>query len=143
VTQQAAPLLAPIVEEGWEASEIARLAVERYVEPLRDVDTVVLGCTHYPLLLPALEAALPGKRIVDPAPFVADRLGNWLLRHPTFDSSGSGALRVLCSGEPEAFRRHGGRFLGSTLPPVEAIAEVEGRLALRATTLVEGQVVRG
>jgi len=83
VRQQAAPLLAPLVEEGWESSEIARLAVERYLEPLRGVDTIVLGCTHYPLLAPLLAPLLPeGVRLVDPARAAARRLGPLLLQPP-------------------------------------------------------------
>ncbi len=50
VTEASAPLLAPIVEEAWEDTEIARLAVRRYVEKFPGIDTLVLGCTHYPLL---------------------------------------------------------------------------------------------
>ena len=97
VTQRAAPLLAPIVEEGWEGTDIARLAVARYVEGL-DADTLLLGCTHYPLLLPAIRAALPaGTTLVDPAPWLAERLVDWLARHPGFDEPGTGALRVLTS----------------------------------------------
>jgi glutamate racemase len=77
VTEVAAPLLAPIVEEGWETTEIARLAVERYLAQFDDIDTLVLGCTHYPLLRPIFEAAvLPGVEVIDPAPFVATRFVN-------------------------------------------------------------------
>jgi len=144
VVQVAAPLLAPIVEEGWETSEIARLAVARYVEHLPSVDTVVLGCTHYPLLLPAFEAALPADvRVLDPSPFVAGRLVDWLARHPSFDRPGVGSLRVLCTGDPASFARHGERFLGAPLPPVEPIGEERGRLAPREVVgPPRGQVVR-
>ena len=105
VSQRAAPLLAPIVEEGWADTDIARQAVARYLEGF-DVDTLVLGCTHYPLLMPAFAAATKA-RIVDPAPYVADSLVGWLARHPEFDAPGTGSLRLLCSGDPAAFRAHG------------------------------------
>src|SRR4051812_24326946 len=72
VTEVAAPLLAPIVEEGWEDGEIARLAVERYLAEVGQVDTLVLGCTHYPLLRKVFERCLDGSvHLLDPAPFVA------------------------------------------------------------------------
>lgn len=142
VSQRAAPLLAPIVEEGWETSEIARLTVSRYLEGMGDIDTLLLGCTHYPLLLPAFEA-VTSVRILDPAPYVAERLASWLERHPDFDARGSGALRVLSTGDPESFRMHGPRFLGEALPEVGHIAEESGRLAHRATMeMVTGQVLR-
>ncbi len=146
VVERAAPLLAPIVEEGWEDTEIARLAVRRYVETLPPVDALVLGCTHYPLLRPAFEAALRERpepvRLLDPGPHVADRLADWLDRHPAFDHPGAGRLRVLCTGDPEVFAAHGARFLGEPLPPVEPVAEVGGRLARGARPEPRGQVVR-
>jgi glutamate racemase len=52
VVGQAAPLLVPLAEEGWNEGEVPRLVIRRYIEPLAlaAVDVVVLGCTHYPLL---------------------------------------------------------------------------------------------
>ncbi|MEQ1503416.1 MAG: glutamate racemase [Myxococcota bacterium] len=144
VVQLAAPLLAPIVEEGWEATEIARLAAERYLADLGDVDTILLGCTHYPLLLPILVELVGGRAaLVDPAPYLAERLVDWLARHPGFDAPGSGILRVSCTGDPDRFAAHGARFLGEPLPEVEPIAEVDGRLAPRHPDAAPtGQVVR-
>jgi len=147
VTQLATPLLAPIVEQGWEKSEVARLAVKRYLGELGEIDTLLLGCTHYSMLAEAIRTALPAAMaIVDPAPFVAERLGDWLERHPRFDQEGcraTGELRVLCSGAPELFARRGARFLGEPLPAVEHVAEHDGRLAHRdPRDGPVGQVVR-
>jgi glutamate racemase len=143
VTQRAAPLLAPLVEDGWAEHEVARLVVRRYLEDLPDIDTLLLGCTHYPLLRAVFEAEVsPGVRVVDPAPYLAERLVDWLVRHPGFDPGGTGTLRVLCTGDPDAFRRHGERFLGEPLPEVTAIAEVGGRLADGVAPAPRGQVVR-
>jgi len=64
VTQRAAPLRAPLVEQGWESTDIARLIVERYLKGLEGVDTLLLGCTHYPLLMKAFEAATTAKVLV-------------------------------------------------------------------------------
>jgi glutamate racemase len=142
VTQRAAPLLAPLVEEGWEDTDIARQAVARYLEGLEHVDTLLLGCTHYPLLLPAFQAATKA-RILDPAPHLAARLVDWLARHPGFDEPGNGGLRVLCSGDPAVFTRHGRRFLGAELPAVGHVAEEGGRLQHRDRLVVAvGQVLR-
>lgn len=141
VSQRAAPLLAPIVEEGWAETDVARQAVARYVDGL-DVDTLVLGCTHYPLLMSAFAAATSA-RILDPAPYVAERLADWLARHPEHDAVGTGAMRILCSGDPAVFRAHGARFLGEELPEVGHVAEEGGRLQHRKTVRVEvGQVLR-
>lgn len=130
VTEVAAPLLAPIVEEGWEDGEIARLAVESYLKEVGDVDTLVLGCTHYPLLRKVFEQVLPPSvQLLDPAAFVAERLTDWLTRHPEFRSfQPSGKLRVLSSGDTVRFARSAERFLGELPPPVEHVAELGGRL---------------
>jgi glutamate racemase len=144
VLQQAAPLLAPIVEEGWERTEIARLAAARYLADLGAVDILLLACTHYPLMADVFaEVAPPTMRILDPGPYTAERLADWLRRHPGFDDKGSGRLRVLCTGDPAAFARHGQRFLGEALPAFEPIAEVDGRLDHREPDEApRGQVVR-
>ena len=144
VSQRAAPLLAAIVEEGWEDTEVARLAVARYVADWPDVDTVVLGCTHYPLLRAAFECSLPlGVALLDPAPFVAERLRAWLAQHPGFASPGEGRLRVLSTGDPALFARHGERFWGGALPDIEHVAEEHGRLMPRVRVEAPvGQVVR-
>ncbi len=142
VTQRAAPLLAPLVEEGWEATGIATQAVAKYLEGLEDVDTLLLGCTHYPLLASAFEGATRAK-VLDPAPYVATRLREWLVRHPEFDAAGTGDLRVLCSGDPAVFAEHGRRFLGTELPKVAHVAEEGGRLQHRERVqVVLGQVLR-
>lgn len=142
VTQRAAALLAPLVEEGWEDSDVAREAVRRYVAGLDGVDTLLLGCTHYPLLMPAFREVFAG-RVLDPAPFVAERLRDWLARHPGFDAPGSGETAFLCTGDPGFFREHGGRFLGAPLRDVGHIAEEGGRLQRRASMrVVVGQVLR-
>jgi len=144
VTALAAPLLAPIVEEGWDETEIAKLAVARYVAGFGDIDTLVLSCTHYPLLLAAFEAAVrPGVRVLDPSPAIAQSLLAWLQRHPGYTDEGTGAIRTMCTGDPESFRRNGERFLGSPLPPTQHVEEERGSLAHRDSVRVRvGQIVR-
>jgi len=144
ITEVAAPLLAPIVEEGWEDTEIARLAVQRYVAKFSGIDTLVLGCTHYPLLERAFnELTPPGVAVLNPAPEVAERFRAWRERHAGFAPKGSGSLRMLSSGDAASFAAHGARFLGEALPPVEHIAEQNGRLALSPEGSEPiGQVVR-
>ena len=144
VTEVAAPLLAPVVEEGWEETEIARLAVQRYLEKFSGIDTLVLGCTHYPLLEKAFnELTPPEVTVLNPAPQVAQRFQLWRERHPGLAPTGTGRLRVLSSGDVVRFASHGARFLGETLPPVDHVAEQNGRLALCPEgSEPVGQVVR-
>ncbi|HEY3898323.1 MAG TPA: glutamate racemase [Chthoniobacter sp.] len=130
VTEVPAPLLAPLVEEGWEDTDIAHRVVERYLALLDGVDTLVLGCTHYPLLERAFrELTPPGVTILNPAQEVANRFREWRQRHPGFAPAGAGRLRMLSSGDAARFSTHGARFLGEPLPPVEHVAEQNGRLA--------------
>ncbi len=143
VVERAAPLLAPIVEEGWEETDVAFAAVDRYVRSLGDIDTLVLGCTHYPLLRRAFEAAVaPDVVLLDPAPYVATRLRDWLSRHPGFATPGAGAIRTLSTGDPARFALLGERFLGEPLPLVEHLVDRGGRLERGERQVPAGQVVR-
>jgi glutamate racemase len=144
VSEVAAPLLAPIVEEAWEETEIARLAVARYVGQFTGIDTLVLGCTHYPLLENAFRELAPdGVEVLNPASEVAERFSRWREKYPALAPLGNGRLRVLSTGDVARFARHGARFLGETLPPVEHVGVVNGRLAhCPDQTEPVGQVVR-
>lgn len=130
VSEVAAPLLAPIVEEGCERTEIAQLAVKKYVAEFKKIDTLVLGCTHYPLLRGVFKKCVaPDVKVLDPAPFVAKRFADWLQRHPEFHATGSGLLRVLSSGDTNHIGENIERYLQSKPPRIEHVSERNGRLA--------------
>ena len=81
VFEQACPLFVPLVEEGWTDDAVTRLAARRYIEPLleKDIDTLVLACTHYPLLKPLLSDLVgPGVRLIDSAESTAAALDDLL-----------------------------------------------------------------
>ncbi len=81
VFQQPCPLLVPLVEEGWLKARETRMIVKKYLRPLKDnqIDTLVLGCTHYPLLEPVIrEKAGKRIRIVDPSREVAEKVANYV-----------------------------------------------------------------
>ncbi|HID32201.1 MAG TPA: glutamate racemase, partial [bacterium (Candidatus Stahlbacteria)] len=73
IVARACPLLVSIVEEGIITGPIAELIVDYYLDPLKTegIDTLLLGCTHFPILIPVIEKILPGVRPVDPAVEVA------------------------------------------------------------------------
>lgn len=76
VLSQACPLLVPLVEEGWHDDPLAEQVARRYLEPLLEagIDTLVLGCTHYPLLEPVLRRVVgPDVELIDSAAAVAER----------------------------------------------------------------------
>jgi glutamate racemase len=126
VFAQPAPLLVPLAEEGWVEGEVPRLVIERYVGVLaqHQVDTIVLGCTHYPLFRPLLEACArelcgDATRVVDSAEATAHELATLIgERGLAASSTAPGALRMLVTDMPGRFSEVAGRFLGE---PVEGL----------------------
>lgn len=119
------PELVPIVESGELQSASSLKVLQTYAETLHQlrVDTVVLGCTHYPLLLPVLQPLLGDDiAVVDPASVMPLAMGEWPLSPSAL---GTGAVRYEVSGEPGLFESRATQFLGF---PVTA-----SRVALRAT----------
>ena len=107
VTARACPLFVPLIEEGWLEGEITDRIVRQYLAPLLDegVDAVVLGCTHYPLLRPAIERFLGDKvQLVDSAQNCAAAVSRLLedenLRAPLDADSN---LSVALTDPPDAF----------------------------------------
>lgn len=111
VLELGCPDLVPIVEEGRVHSREAREVMEGYARQIQDfgADTVVLGCTHYPLLLPVLGQLLPGCEIVNPATLLPHCLGDWL--EPGQGLSGE-KVRFEVSGCPSGFEQGAASFLG-------------------------------
>ncbi len=131
VFQRAAPLLVPLVEEGWLDGDVPRLAVRRYLEPLaqHDIDALVLGCTHYPLLAEIIReeaermAGHPVK-VVDSAHATAEELRTFLeARGLRGEREEGGDLRLLVTDLPGRFAEVASRFVGVDVEalPVEAI----------------------
>lgn len=119
VVAEAAPMWVPVVEQGFAGSPGADWFVDEAVGRLlaRDsrIDTIILGCTHYPLLYPKIRAAVPrGISIVSQGPIVAESLIDYLRRHPAMDAaiSRGGATRYLTTDDAGMFARQAGVFLG-------------------------------
>lgn len=124
VTGTACPLLVPLVEEGWLDHPATRLIAESYLAPMQAaaIDTLVLGCTHYPLLAPIIgEVVGPGVTLVDSAAETALALRDVLEQRSITASGRATALahRFVATDAPEAFRRVGQRFIGPALDHVE------------------------
>ena len=106
------PELVPIVEEGDLESPESRSVLQSYADMLhRDgVDTVIMGCTHYPLLLPVLKPMLGESiSVVDPATLIPRTLAEW--DYPSA-SEQEGSVVFHVSGEPASFDQRAARFLG-------------------------------
>lgn len=125
VTTLATPLLVPLVEEDWLDHEASKLIVREYMEPFKaaDVDTVVLGCTHYPLLKSLITEALgSGVNLVDSAENAARALGDVLEKNTLLRSSDlSGSLKIYVSDIPGLFGNMASRFLGTSVGSVERL----------------------
>ncbi len=125
VTEVEAPDLAPFIQDGSPFDERVVAMARAYCEPLRraQVDTLILGCTHYPLVAPMLQRILGRDvRLVSGGHAVAaavqrslDRAG---IARP---ADGEGSYRFLCSGDAESFRELGTRFLQMPLGEVERV----------------------
>jgi glutamate racemase len=123
IAVQPCPLFVPLVEEGWLDKEATRLVAEEYLQPLIDagVDSVVLGCTHYPLLKPMLAEVLGnGVRLIDSAAETAAETRRILAEHELeAPSVGEPLRRFMASDDSNQFLRLGQRFLGHALDAVE------------------------
>jgi glutamate racemase len=121
----ACPDLAPIIQQGFPFDQRVVDTVRGYCEPLRaaDVDTVILGCTHYPLVAPMLQRMLgPQVRLVSSGRSLADAVAASLASADlATDAIGEGTYSFLCTGDAEAFRELGMRFLQM---PIEAVERV-------------------
>jgi len=117
------PLFVALAEEGWHDDPVAQAVAERYLSPLRGgPDTVILGCTHYPLLAPAIAAVLPGVQLVDSAHATATATEALLMRHDLLrPATAGGRHRFLVTDNLERFHRVGARFLGVDPSPAELV----------------------
>jgi glutamate racemase len=129
VSTQACPLFVPLVEEGWFDTEPTRLIAREYLERFADngdgggtrVDTLVLGCTHYPLLKPVIGKTVGrGVRLVDSAEETAAELARVLGKQGLLARARNDArYRFIVSDSPSNFLRVGERFLGAPIDRVE------------------------
>ena len=131
--EKACPLLVPLVEEGWTSHPVTAQVFRIYFDELTleaaslglHPDTLVLGCTHYPLLKPLIEQAIPaGMTAIDSAESAADKLVMYLCRDlaapppPPYPET---VLRCFATDSVEKFERLGSRFLGQPVGKVQLV----------------------
>jgi glutamate racemase len=118
VTQVACQVFVALAEEGWSEGPAVDAVTERYLAHLdARIDTVVLGCTHFPLLSASIVRRLGSdRRVVDSAATTARATAQELAaRALAANPARSGSLRLLATDSPERFARVGARFLGSSI----------------------------
>lgn len=127
VIAAACPLFVPFVEEGWLNGEVVKSVVRTYLKPLRDagVDTVILGCTHYPLLKPVIQEVL-GKNVtlIDSAKQVAFEVKKILTDEDMLNRGKGGRHQFYVSDNPEWFSSLAQRFMGRKLNNVKKVDNV-------------------
>ncbi|MBO4414205.1 MAG: glutamate racemase [Clostridia bacterium] len=118
VFQRACPLFVPLVENGIpQDSELVRLTCEMYLSDVRDfgADTVILGCTHYPIIADAIKKALPGTEVISSGGEAAREIA------PYLGNCGAGRVTFYVTDDAEGFSANAATFLGSP-PDGEVIA---------------------
>lgn len=125
ITALPCPLFVPLVEEGWLETEATSLIAHEYLQPLVDarVDTLVLGCTHYPLLKRVIGTTVGRDvRLIDSAEETAAETASILRESGLAHAETQNArYRFIASDAPEQFLRVGQRFLGASIDRVETV----------------------
>jgi len=125
VYSRACPLFVPLVEEGWTDNEVVEMTAKAYLQGFKQsgIDTLVLGCTHYPLLKKAIRNFLGRRvRLVDSAEETAKEVESMLKADSSLRKNGKGAHSFFVTDAPERFIKVGRRFLGEK---VESAVRIE------------------
>lgn len=122
VTQEACPMWVPLVENNEINNPGAEYFVEKNITSLfrndSEIDTIILGCTHYPLLLNVIKGFLPDHVVLlEQGPIVAESLADYLLHHPEMENNCSkgGSRRYLTTESADNFESRAGLFMGSKI----------------------------
>ena len=128
VSQQACPMWVPLIENGEADEHGTDFYVKKYLDQLfvKDaaIDSLLLGCTHYPLLLKKIKQHLPQNiKVIEQGPLIAESLQQYLLNHPQMEKtiSRNGQCSFFTTGDPEEFNHRAALFFGK---------EVSSKLAI-------------
>ena len=121
IIEKACPLFVPIIEEGWAETETATQVAEIYLKSMlkSNLDTLVLGCTHYPILIPTLKKIIPAHvNLISSGDPVSKTVSEYLKEHNLHSKSDTRYEEFFVTDYPQQFNEIGSRFLGRTLSPV-------------------------
>jgi glutamate racemase len=128
VVERACPLFVPLVEEGMMAHPATRMIAEEYLAEIRTsgIESLILGCTHYPLLVPMLREVLgPAVTLVDSGAEAARATARLLQERGQLGDHAKPEHRFYLSDEPRNFTRVAQAFLGGELPPVHVVDQTD------------------
>ena len=122
----ACPLLVPLVEEGWVGKPETNMILKKYLRRMKrnKVDTLILGCTHYPFLEKDIERIMGGNcRVLNGPEIIAQKLEDYLRRHPEMKEriSARGRRFFLTTDDPQRFKLLGETFMGRRIEGVEKV----------------------
>lgn len=121
---KACPLFVPLVEEGWNQGKITEEIISVYLKELvnKKIDTIILGCTHYPLLKDTIKKVI-GKniKIIDSATAVATAVKDLLGKNKLLKEKGKGRYEFYVSDDPAKFKSLGSKFFNSTIKKVTKV----------------------
>lgn len=117
VAQQATPLLAPMIEEGYFDNNISRTIIGAYLSAknFKGMDALILACTHYPLIKPEVEEVLGKVTVIDSATVVAKELQNLLKREKLLKEKGRSTKRFFVSDFTKSFEETSKLFFGTEI----------------------------
>ena len=124
VLNQACPLFVPLVEDGWVSGDIPKSVAENYLQPflISNVDTLILGCTHYPLLKSVISDVLgPKVYLVDSGVATADSVQNVLQEHELMADETPGEIHCYVTDSPDTFEFLAGRFVNANIQSISHI----------------------
>ena len=120
---QACPLLVPLIEEGWLHDDVTKVVLKRYLENLKEgPDTLIMGCTHYPLITHLIQDVLPDVTLVNSAHATAKVCKSELAKLSLLrNNNQQGWYRLLATDNLEKFRKISYYFLGSLQTSLELV----------------------
>jgi glutamate racemase len=133
VVSRACPLFVPLIEEGWLDHPVTRRVAEEYLGGLREerLDTLILGCTHYPLIAPLVQEIVgPQVRLIDSGAEAATATAAFLRRRgliapPAGPAGAAPQHHLFLSDERLSFERVARTFLGRDLPPTTIVDQTD------------------
>lgn len=126
IVQQAAPLLVPLIEEGWLQKPETKMILKKYLIRLKrsQVQALIPACTHYPFLLPELQRIMTKKcTVLNPGQIIAQSFADYLKRHPEIQLTKSDKykLHFFTTDDPDKFKNIGSKYLSQPITNVQRI----------------------
>lgn len=126
IFEKSAPLLVPLIEEGWIKNKETKMILKKYLRPLKErkIESLILGCTHYPVLYKDIKKIMPKKcEILNSGEIVSKSLRKYLNAHAEIKGkiSKNGKRIFFTSDSVEKFSKMGEKFLGQKIEKVKRV----------------------